>query len=115
MPDEIKIDSLPGDLKKVAALIGLDHTMKLVEHFGGGALMIPKCSSLYREIRNKKIRELYDSGGHSISQLARRFDLTPRQVSTVLSGTDEKIAGPVLDAAEKSTKEDIQKGGRGKW
>lgn len=102
MPEEVSMNQLPGDLKKVAALIGLDHAMKLVEYFGGEALLIPKCSSLIRQVRNKKIRELYDTGGHSISQLARRFKLTSRQINTVLSETDAKIAGPVLDIVEKN-------------
>ncbi len=97
------IERLPGDLKEVAGMIGLENTLLLVTRFGGTPLLIPKCDGLIREIRNKQIRELYDTGKYTARDLAWRFKLTDRTIKTILSGIDDDIPPPLLQLMEKSS------------
>lgn len=91
LTDEDAIKSLPGDLKRVAELLGLDAAITLVEHFGGGYLVIPKCDGILREIRNDEIRKLYDSGTYTLRDLAWKFRLTDRTIREILVGTGAEI------------------------
>lgn len=100
---EDAMNRLPGDLKDVAELIGLDNTMALVERFGGTYIKVPKCDALIREIRDNKIRELYDSGNYDIRGLALRFKLTDRRISDILSEIDSKIPPPLFTLFEKKS------------
>lgn len=98
MDDSEAIKRLPGDLKEVAELIGLEHTLLLIDRYGGTYINIPKCDALIQQIRNKKIRELYDSGKYDVRQLAWRFRLTDRQIKRILSEAEEgEIPLPLFD------------------
>ena len=72
------IEKLPGDLKALAALIGLDNTMKIVDHWGGSYLSVPKCADLKREVNIIEACQLYDGGGYTIRSLALRFGVSVR-------------------------------------
>lgn len=97
------ISKLPGDLKEVAELIGVENTMTLVERWGGTFIRVPKCDDIIREIRNHKIRGLYDSGEYDIRALAVKFKLTDRRISDILSGTDNDIPLPLFTLLEKKS------------
>jgi len=101
MKMEDAINNLPGDLKRVAEVIGLEAALTLADVFGGGYLVIPKCEGILKEIRNRKIRELYDAGGITIRELAWKFKLSDRQIKTILSGTDEEIHPTLFDIMKK--------------
>lgn len=97
------IEQLPGDLKDVAELIGVELTIRLVERYGGTYIHVPKCDDLLREMRNRKIRELYDSKKCDIRALAIKFNLTDRRISDILSGTDRAdLPLPLFTLFEKS-------------
>lgn len=96
MDNEDAIKRLPGDLKRVAELIGLEPTLTLVRHFGGGYLVIPKCEAILREIRDNEIRRDYDLGTTSIRELAWRYLLTDRTIKTILSKTTEEVPLPLF-------------------
>lgn len=99
---EDAINNLPGaDLKRFAEIFGIEATFTLVEHFGGGYLIIPKCDGLLKEVRNRKIRETYDAGGITIRELAWKFKLTDRQIKNILSDTDEEIHPTLFDHLKK--------------
>lgn len=101
--EEDIIGRLPGDLKDVAGLIGIENTMLLVERYGGTYVNIPKCEDLLREVRNRKIRELYDSGKCDIRALAMKFKLTDRRIIDILSETDRDLPLPLFDLLEKKS------------
>ena len=42
MTPDINIDDLPGVLQDICALIGLHHTMRLVQRYGGVRIYVPK-------------------------------------------------------------------------
>jgi Mor family transcriptional regulator len=96
------LDKLPGDLRRVAELIGLPHAMLLVEHFGGGYIIVPKCDEIKKEIRDNEIRALYDAGGVTIRDLAYKYELTTRTINTVLGKDNEEVPLPLFDLMQKS-------------
>lgn len=91
------INKLPGDLKEVAELIGVENTIALVDRFGGTYIKVPKCDGIIREIRNNKIRDLYDRGKHTIRDLALKYKLTDRTISEILNNPDEDVEDDLLD------------------
>lgn len=97
-------ERLPGDLKEVAGLIGIEPTMLLVERYGGTYIHVPKCDDLLREVRNRKIRELYDLGKYDIRALAIKFRLTDRRISDILTGTDRELPLPLFELFERKTR-----------
>ncbi|MBI4652245.1 hypothetical protein HY745_13425 [Candidatus Desantisbacteria bacterium] len=94
------LENLPGDLKDIASLIGIENTFKLVHFRGGSYLIIPKCEGLIKEIRNNKIRELYDQGLR-VRDLSCRFNLTDRTIISILKETSQNIPLPLLELMEK--------------
>jgi len=91
------IARLPGDLKRVAEIIGIDNALAMVSAFGGSYLIIPKCDGLVKEIRDNEIRSLYDSGEITIRKLAWKFKLSDRQIQTILSKTSKDVPLPLLE------------------
>ena len=98
---DASIERLPGDLKEVAELIGLELTLALVERFGGAYIRVPRCEGLMREIRDNGIRALYDAGGCTIRTLAVRFHLTDRRISDILNSDNAKVPQPLLKLLKK--------------
>jgi len=86
------IARLPGDLKRVAEIIGIDNALAMVSD-----LIIPKCDGLVKEIRDNEIRSLYDSGEITIRKLAWKFKLSDRQIQTILSKTSKDVPLPLLE------------------
>ena len=91
------LDRLPGDLRELAELIGLERTKLVVDRWGGGYLIIPKCESLLRDIRDNEIRMLYGTGNFTRRQLAMRYRLHIDTVNKILKKTDQDIPLPLLD------------------
>ncbi len=91
-------ERLPGDLRRMAALIGLDHTLMIVDEWGGSYVNIPKCEDLKRDIKIAEAQELYDAGGVTIRDLALRFSVTDRTMKTWLKlEAPEDVPGPLLE------------------
>lgn len=95
MDDVIK--KLPGDLKELAELIGLDHTLAIVNRWGGSYLIVAKCEGIIKEIRDNEIRKDYDTGKFTIRGLVRKYKLTDRTISTILSKVDTEVPLPLLE------------------
>ncbi len=96
MNNDDAIKKLPGDLRRVAELIGLEHTLTLVRHFGGGYLVIPKCEAILKEIRNNAVRRDYDTGKYTIRELAWKYQLTDRTIKNILSNATERVPLPLF-------------------
>ncbi|TAN60751.1 DNA-binding protein [bacterium] len=95
--NEDVINKLPGDLREVAEIVGVDNALALVERFGGTYIRVPKCEGLLRDIRDNSIRALYDSGKHDIRALALKYRLTDRTISEILKKTNVAVPQPLLD------------------
>lgn len=61
----------------------------LVRTFGGTKLYVPKCDGSARCARNAVIRSEYEAGA-SVPNLARKYQLTERQVRKILGRPEKK-------------------------
>jgi Mor family transcriptional regulator len=91
------IDELPGDLRLIAEVIGIEPTMKLAQAFGGTPLYIVKIDAFARRLRDKGFREEFDrrtAEGETattvVRDMARRRDLCERQVWNIVNAPDER-------------------------
>lgn len=73
----------------LAEVVGKDAADVLVKHFGGEVLTVPKCQAAALAARNAVIRAAYDDSA-TARELARRHDLTVRQIWNILGSGDEK-------------------------
>ena len=117
MGDSLRLDHLPASLAEIAACIGLQPTLRLVERWGGLDLWVPQRPSdellaqLGREaaealcaryglervyiaraeaaVRAARDAEIRDrrAAGWTAAQLARRYGLTERRVWAILASS----------------------------
>ncbi|MBI3284037.1 MAG: hypothetical protein HYZ65_04180 [Burkholderiales bacterium] len=84
-----------GRGKKMAdfliGVIGAEAALKLIAHFGGDRLYVPKDDAHKKSQRNRLIVETY-GGGRSINQIASDFNLTDRRIREILKTTDMSAA-----------------------
>lgn len=81
---------IPKNMKtqhKLANLLGLEQARRLSHYFGGESLSIARAASGIRMERNKTIVHRYDAG-EGVGSLAMAFQLTERQIYTILSRTE---------------------------
>lgn len=79
------VKELPGELKKIAEVIGVANTIKLAQEFRGCKIYIHNIDYLLRKIRDLQIRKAAEEG-NTVANLARKFKLSTRQVAIVLKG-----------------------------
>lgn len=76
-------------------VVGIDAANILTRHFGGEVLSIPRCAVAMREVRDRMIRAEFDQETrelqaiHVVNQLARRYQMTERNVWVVLKKADQ--------------------------
>tara|TARA_R110001583_G_scaffold195296_1_gene371563 strand:- start:3026 stop:3493 length:468 start_codon:yes stop_codon:yes gene_type:complete len=83
---------IPHDMKESAALVevvGSRNATTITDILGGMRIYVPKLDTLRRQYRNREIRNLRESGEY-ISSIARRFNLSDRQVHNVLNLSESK-------------------------
>ncbi len=100
---EAILDRLPGDIREMAEMIGLENTLKIVKRWGGGYVVVAKCDELLREIRDNGIRAEYDAGQTTINALALKHNLHIRTINRILSGQGEEVPLPLLKLMEEKT------------
>jgi len=73
----------------IAKAIGLDKANLLCKRFMRECLTIPKCSVVLKKIRN---RAIVADWKHGLTQqyLARKYDLSYRQISSIVSDSKEQ-------------------------
>lgn len=83
-------EELPGDLARLAAIIdnflpgqGVKVTLNIADEFRGTYIYCHNMDSLYREARNRWIKEQYDHGV-KVPDLARQVTLSERRVWAIL-------------------------------
>ena len=89
------IEQLPGDIRRIAEVIGVEAALKIAKAFRGTRLYIHTTDEFLREIRDKKIREEY-SNRSKVRELAIRYELTERQIWNVLGTEKENETHPSL-------------------
>lgn len=86
LPDEAMpdLDDLTGDLRLLADMVGVRNALEIAEFFGGTPAQFYNYRKFILRWRDQKIREEYDAGGVTVVELARRHDLSDRQVYNIL-------------------------------
>ncbi|MEO5341085.1 MAG: hypothetical protein H7837_11325 [Magnetococcus sp. MYC-9] len=79
---ELPLSQKACELLKV---IGPSSTQRLIQHYAGEKLYIPKGDRALRCVRNRLIEQEYDAGGVTAARLALKYHLSERQVRTILN------------------------------
>lgn len=82
--DNLRMDDLADKYKEVADIVGFENYMKLVEHFAGDSVYIPKKYELYRHEMYKAILDEYD--GTNIKRLAVAYGISEKTIYNILRG-----------------------------
>ena len=85
--DDAILKRLNGDFKRLAEIVGVENALLVSKEFGGLWISIPKLDDLRREERNTLIRAAYDKSidkTHTVRVLARKHNLTSRQIYNIL-------------------------------
>lgn len=81
--DEIRIEDLHPSYQMLADIVGIDNAIRIGARLGGSPLYIPKLDSALLKIRNRKITEEFN--GHNYFYLARKHNLTERQIREIVA------------------------------
>lgn len=86
LPDDALpgLDELTGDLRMLAELVGVRKALEISELFGGTTACFFGHRRYLIRFRDKKIRAEYDSGGITVAELARKYNLTERYLYMIL-------------------------------
>lgn len=97
--DEIILSRLNGEFRRLAEIVGVENALRVAQEFGGLWISIPKLDNLKREVRDGEIRAAYDRAGSgktdTVRQLARKHNLTARQIYNIL-GVEPDDQAPTL-------------------
>ena len=91
LPEEAwpRIEELHGDLQAVAELIGIGPALLLAQVFDGSPIRLYGMRQWMRRNRDRCIRADYDTGRYTTIALARRYNLSDRQISNILGRADD--------------------------
>ena len=95
MKDEALYMYLPGELRHIAEVTGMDAAVRLGLVFGGSMLYVPMVEDLQRMVRNERIQRDYHRGV-TARMLARRHGLTERSIWRVLNQPGPSIVRPEI-------------------
>jgi len=84
LPD---VEELPGEIKDVAVVVGVETALKLAQAFRGTSVYFRNVDHIMRKKRDICIREAYDRGVR-VNKLARDYKLSKRHIETILSRSD---------------------------
>ena len=85
-----RLEDLHGDLQAVAELIGIGPALLLAQVFDGTPIRLYGARQWMRRHRDQCIRADYDTGNYTMIDLARRYDLSDRQISNILGRPDDR-------------------------
>jgi Mor family transcriptional regulator len=88
------IESLPGDLRRIAEVAGVEAAMRIAREFRGTHIYVPTLDGLIKHLRDQHIRNDYDRG-KSVRTIALKFGLTERGVRKIL-GRPSTDCNPLL-------------------
>lgn len=80
--DEVGLEDLDEEQKKIASLIGMDGFRSLVRAFSGTSIYIPKIESLEKTVRDGRIKEEFDGGNYR--ELALKYGLTETWIRNIV-------------------------------
>lgn len=82
----IYVPAKMGPGHKLIAALGEEASTALSKRFKGEEIAVPRAAKALKAVRDREMCILYDTGT-SVPNLAKKFQLTERQVYTILSKT----------------------------
>jgi hypothetical protein len=79
---ELTAEELPEGYRQMAAVVGVENTLKLAEYLGGMHVYFPKLDSLMKRRRDERIRREFTGLNHR--ELARKYGLTEKWVRKIV-------------------------------
>lgn len=83
---QVDVSDIAETYQPVVSLIGLDNFLKLCRYAMGDELYFPIQESVLRNTRNRLIIQEYN--GCNISELSRKYDLTPSCIRNIVKGSN---------------------------
>jgi Mor family transcriptional regulator len=93
--DDALIASLPGDLRRIAEVAGVEAAVRIAREFKGTYVYIPRLSELIRQARDLRIRADYDRG-IPVRRIALKHGLTQRGVRKILNRPSPEVSNPLV-------------------
>ena len=82
---DVRIDDLQNPtIRDLAEVVGVETAVEIVATYSGMVIYIPKLDSVYRAMRDRKIKEEYD--GNNARQLAKRHNVSESWVRRLVGG-----------------------------
>ncbi len=97
--DEPLLRYLPGELRRIADVVGLEGALRIAAVFGGNMLYVPALEELQRLARDETIRRQFRSGA-TARTLAERFRLTERSIWRVLNRRMPRLKEELISLIE---------------
>lgn len=72
-------------IQELLEAVDSENAYKLMKHFGGLTIFIPKIDKILALERNEKIKKDYSSG-LSYTQLCKKYGLSSRYIKTIIDG-----------------------------
>lgn len=79
---ELTVDDLPESCRELATVLGIETLVKLVKHFGGTNVYIPKAVTLIREMRDERIAREFD--GSNLHEIALKYNLSQGHIYRIV-------------------------------
>lgn len=73
---------------ELVRILGWDDAQKLCNAFAGEILHPGTCGDIYRQFKHASIRRLFASGALTLEQLAQQFEMTVRQMRSIVAGVE---------------------------
>jgi Mor family transcriptional regulator len=87
------IEALPGDLRRIAEVAGLEAAVKIAREFRGTTLYVP---DIVKQFRDEAIRLAYDRG-ETVRKLAMKHRITERTVRRIMKRPSLDLPEPVVN------------------
>ncbi|MGC5328930.1 Mor transcription activator family protein [Brevibacillus sp. SYSU BS000544] len=97
--NQVTMDELPPTTRPIANLIGIESTVKLIRKFGGDMLYLPKEDTLFRSIRDKRIKSEFN--GSNYRELAQKYNISVSWVREILADTPHPGQMNIMDFLEE--------------
>ncbi|WP_051967842.1 Mor transcription activator family protein [Brevibacillus thermoruber] len=95
---EVTLNELSSTALEIAEIIGIEPTLKLIKRFGGDMLYLPKEETIFRSIRDKRIKAEFN--GSNYKELAQKYKITVAWVREILADTPHPDQMSIFDVQE---------------
>ena len=78
----VSVDDVPEGCRDLLDVFGMDVFIRLIEFCGGSSIYLPSKGSVFRNARNRVIRDEFDGG--NFRELSGRFGISDMQIRNIV-------------------------------